>query len=110
MTWRDAVGVLFREFGQYFELTRVQSAERNLDALHAGRIPQQSQDPLCPAEGTRILRVSTPSWRCPLSYRWPYAPRRKRVSANTLSSILPFFFRVTSLSKISSSRASCGAI
>ena len=38
----DGIRVLFGEFGQHFQLMRVQSAERNFDALHAGRVPQRS--------------------------------------------------------------------
>jgi hypothetical protein len=39
---RDRVGVFFRKLGQNLKLFRVQSAERDLDALHAGRIPQHT--------------------------------------------------------------------
>jgi hypothetical protein len=35
----DIVGVLFGEVGESFELSGVEAAEGDLDALHAGRIP-----------------------------------------------------------------------
>ena len=38
---RDAVGILLGEFGESFQLRGIESAERNFDALHSGRIPQR---------------------------------------------------------------------
>ena len=38
---RDAVGIFFGQFGEDFELRRVKPAERNFDALHAGRVPER---------------------------------------------------------------------
>ncbi len=40
---RNAVGVLFRQLGKCLQLSGVQSAERNLDALHAGRVPKRAR-------------------------------------------------------------------
>ena len=37
---RDAVRVFLAKVGQHLQLGRVQAAERNLDALHARRVPQ----------------------------------------------------------------------
>ena len=37
---RDAVRVFLAKIGQHLQLRGVQAAERNLDALHAGRVPQ----------------------------------------------------------------------
>ncbi len=37
----DAVGVLLGEVGEDLHLLGVQAAEGNLDALHAGRVPER---------------------------------------------------------------------
>ena len=64
----DAVGVLLGEVGQDLELPGVDAAERDLDPLHAGRVPQRGR-PLgeAAATGRPGCCVSTPSWRWPLS-------------------------------------------
>jgi len=36
---RDAIRIFLRDVGQRLELLRIQAAERDLDALHAGRVP-----------------------------------------------------------------------
>ena len=64
---RDAVGVLLGELGHDLELLGREPAERDLDPLHAGRVPDAS----APLVGFRTVyasgRLSVPSWRWPLS-------------------------------------------
>ena len=38
---RDAVRILLGQLGHDFELCGIEAAERDLDALHAGRIPHR---------------------------------------------------------------------
>ena len=62
----DAVGVLLRQVRQHLDLLRVEPAPRNLDALHAGRVPGRVR-PL----GQLSCRIRPGSWVFSPSWRWP---------------------------------------
>ena len=62
----DAVGIFLGQVGQHAHLLGIERAERDLDPLHAGGVPERL-GALGQRAGRGAFWVCMPSWRWPLS-------------------------------------------